>query len=260
MEPGKRPPFFSVKHRAVRLTPWLGSLGLHTLAAAAAFALALSVGETAAPVLPEDGGTDEPTDEFAPTFREKSSPALKRVVAFMPSAKAVALAPPPELPAFAPPDPPAADPPAPPQAENQPVETRNRPPAAKAAAVSSGRAKPGGRGRGGIGSRPGRGTGVTGSGTGAAGVGDGRAAYRSRAALIYPPASRQRGESGTVLIRIRVEADGHISAVEIVQSSGHSALDQAALRCAQASTYRPAVRGGQPVASWVEAPFRFAVR
>lgn len=45
----------------------------------------------------------------------------------------------------------------------------------------------------------------------------------------YPAIARARGWEGEVLLAFRVEQDGYLQATRIAQSSGHVALDQAAL-------------------------------
>lgn len=45
----------------------------------------------------------------------------------------------------------------------------------------------------------------------------------------YPRRSRRRGEEGTVTVRFVIEHDGRITGVSIIDSSGHSRLDQAAI-------------------------------
>ena len=46
---------------------------------------------------------------------------------------------------------------------------------------------------------------------------------------IYPPEASQTNEGGNVRVRIMIAADGQIISVELVQSSGLSVLDAAAL-------------------------------
>jgi len=46
----------------------------------------------------------------------------------------------------------------------------------------------------------------------------------------YPPVARRRGWQGRVRIGLRVEADGHLSGVHLVESSGYALLDKAAIK------------------------------
>jgi periplasmic protein TonB len=68
----------------------------------------------------------------------------------------------------------------------------------------------------------------------------------------YPLESRRRGEQGTVVIRLRIDAEGKVLAAEIASSSGHARLDRAALSALLRWVYRPAVRGGIRVAGQVD--------
>ncbi len=45
----------------------------------------------------------------------------------------------------------------------------------------------------------------------------------------YPPVARDHGWQGRVRLGIRIEADGRLSRVKVLQTSGYSVLDQAAL-------------------------------
>lgn len=45
----------------------------------------------------------------------------------------------------------------------------------------------------------------------------------------YPPLARRRGWEGEVMIGVRVEGDGRLSAVDVVSSSGYRVLDRAAV-------------------------------
>jgi TonB family protein len=66
----------------------------------------------------------------------------------------------------------------------------------------------------------------------------------------YPDISRRLNQSGDVLIQYDVGADGSVSDVKVVRSSGIRALDQAALQCvSQHWRNRPATANGIPIAS-----------
>jgi protein TonB len=75
--------------------------------------------------------------------------------------------------------------------------------------------------------------------------------------IAYPAGATSRGEQGTVMLRLQVDAAGRVAAAEIVTSSGYRSLDQAAQEAAQGWRFRPATRDGQPVASVVRAPVTF---
>ena len=46
----------------------------------------------------------------------------------------------------------------------------------------------------------------------------------------YPPVARRRGWQGRVRIGLLVEADGNLSRVQLVESSGYALLDKAAMK------------------------------
>jgi protein TonB len=73
----------------------------------------------------------------------------------------------------------------------------------------------------------------------------------------YPPEALRNGESGTVLLRVHVGPDGVPYAVDLVQSSRSRALDRAAADAVRRWRFRPAMRGGQPVAGEIQVPIAF---
>jgi len=73
----------------------------------------------------------------------------------------------------------------------------------------------------------------------------------------YPPAAIARRWEGTVLLRLFVSSRGEIARVEILRSSGHSLLDQAAATAVAGWKAEPARRGGYAVASVEKLPVRF---
>lgn len=73
----------------------------------------------------------------------------------------------------------------------------------------------------------------------------------------YPPLSRRRGEEGTVIISLKVTADGRPEDIQIRQSSGYPLLDKAARSAIMRSRFTPATRNGKPVESSLEQPITF---
>ncbi|WP_233263032.1 energy transducer TonB [Cognatiluteimonas profundi] len=73
----------------------------------------------------------------------------------------------------------------------------------------------------------------------------------------YPPDAYRKGESGTVVLRIHVGPDGIPYSVDLVQSSRSRSLDRAASDAVRRWRFRPAQRGGQPVAGEVQVPIVF---
>ena len=81
--------------------------------------------------------------------------------------------------------------------------------------------------------------------------------YLQNPAPVYPALSRKRGEHGVVLLRVHVLADGSADQIEIVESSGYSRLDDAAVRAVKRWRFVPAKLGDETVAAWVRVPVRF---
>ena len=64
----------------------------------------------------------------------------------------------------------------------------------------------------------------------------------------YPAASRQAGETGSVVIGVEISASGSVTAAWVEESSGFSRLDSAALQSAYEWRFHPALdRAGNPV-------------
>jgi protein TonB len=73
----------------------------------------------------------------------------------------------------------------------------------------------------------------------------------------YPLMSRKRREEGEVLLRVRVDAQGHPQTVQVHTSSGHSRLDRAASSAVREWRFVPARQAGLNVAAWVIVPIQF---
>ena len=73
----------------------------------------------------------------------------------------------------------------------------------------------------------------------------------------YPLAARRRQEQGIVRLRVQLSAQGSVVKIEIKQSSGFRALDDAAVRAVRAWEFSPARIGAQAITSEVEVPVEF---
>ncbi|MGW8127305.1 MAG: energy transducer TonB [Stenotrophomonas sp.] len=73
----------------------------------------------------------------------------------------------------------------------------------------------------------------------------------------YPPAALRRGESGTVVVRVDVDASGMPLDARIIQRSGSRDLDRAALEAVRGWRFQPAQSNGQPMAGSLEIPIDF---
>jgi protein TonB len=73
----------------------------------------------------------------------------------------------------------------------------------------------------------------------------------------YPEQARQQGVEGTVVLRLTVRADGTPSAVRVSRSSGHAALDEAAIGHVRRARFAPALKDGEPVATSITFRVKF---
>lgn len=73
----------------------------------------------------------------------------------------------------------------------------------------------------------------------------------------YPPAALRRGDRGTVVVRVEVDASGSPAGVALVERSGSRDLDRAAMEAVRDWRFQPAQRDGQAVAGALEIPFDF---
>ena len=76
----------------------------------------------------------------------------------------------------------------------------------------------------------------------------------------YPPLLRDAGIGGTVKVYFFIDANGVVKAHRIDKSSGHAALDEAALKVASVYRFSPALNRDQKVPVWVSFPITFQVR
>lgn len=77
----------------------------------------------------------------------------------------------------------------------------------------------------------------------------------------YPASSLRRGESGTVVLRVQVDAAGRAGDVEIIERSGSRALDRSAAEAALRWRFKPALDdSGQPVPGEAVVPVEFQPR
>jgi TonB family protein len=82
--------------------------------------------------------------------------------------------------------------------------------------------------------------------------------YRN-AAPIYPAEAGRRHEQGTVAVLVHVNALGIPISVDIVQSSGHKALDDAARNAILNWHFHPGTRDGKPVDSVFPFQIEFSI-
>lgn len=66
----------------------------------------------------------------------------------------------------------------------------------------------------------------------------------------YPDGAWIAREQGEVVLRLHIDPDGRVSRTELRRSSGHGALDQAAMAALSRWRFVPALRDGVPVPSY----------
>ncbi|HUN72313.1 MAG TPA: TonB family protein [Steroidobacteraceae bacterium] len=81
----------------------------------------------------------------------------------------------------------------------------------------------------------------------------------SSLAEFYPDEMRRLGIEGVVIVKIRIDATGCVSARTVIGSSGSEALDDAALRWTETASYFPAERDGHAVAYVASQPVNFSL-
>lgn len=83
------------------------------------------------------------------------------------------------------------------------------------------------------------------------------AAYLQNPKPVYPPISRRLGEEGKVMLRVRVNADGHPAKVDLEKSSNFERLDEAARQTVARWRFVPAKRGDEAIETSVIVPIVF---
>lgn len=75
----------------------------------------------------------------------------------------------------------------------------------------------------------------------------------------YPAAARRLRLQGTVVLRVTVSHSGLPLDIRVVQSSGASILDQAAMNVVREWTFVPARQGDEKISAAVDVPIRFVL-
>ncbi|TVP44988.1 MAG: M56 family peptidase [Gemmatimonadales bacterium] len=76
----------------------------------------------------------------------------------------------------------------------------------------------------------------------------------------YPPLLRDAGVGGTVLVFFFINDRGEVEHLRIHESSGHEALDAAALRVGAVFEFSPAMNRDERVPVWIQIPLTFTTR
>jgi protein TonB len=76
----------------------------------------------------------------------------------------------------------------------------------------------------------------------------------------YPEVARRNRWEGQVLLKLFISAEGQVTGVEVIRSSGHAILDAAAATAVRSWRGTPAMIDGEPVAAEEALPVRFRLR
>ncbi len=76
---------------------------------------------------------------------------------------------------------------------------------------------------------------------------------------VYPRSAIRLEQQGRVLVQARISTAGDVIEIRVHQSSGHPALDTAALAAVRDWAFVPATRNNQPVEAWVRVPVHFVL-
>jgi protein TonB len=83
------------------------------------------------------------------------------------------------------------------------------------------------------------------------------AAYLNNPKPEYPAAAARMNWGGTVILRVRVLADGRAESVSVKKSSGRKVLDDSAVSAVQKWTFVPSKRGSTAIDGWATVPIIF---
>lgn len=76
----------------------------------------------------------------------------------------------------------------------------------------------------------------------------------------YPPLLRDAGIGGTVNVWFFIDEEGSVVRALVNESSGHKALDDAALKVAEIIEFTPALNRDKRVPVWISLPITFTTR
>lgn len=74
----------------------------------------------------------------------------------------------------------------------------------------------------------------------------------------YPLELWDQNVEGSTLVRVLVNEAGGVDSAMMMESSGHSELDSAAVQGALSMEFDPATREGEPLKVWARVPVRFS--
>jgi periplasmic protein TonB len=87
-----------------------------------------------------------------------------------------------------------------------------------------------------------------------------RAEVQAALEKYYPPLLKDAGIGGTVMVWFFIDEAGHVQKNLIKESSGHQALDEAAIKVANIMDFSPALNRDKKVPVWVALPIVFRTK
>ncbi len=72
----------------------------------------------------------------------------------------------------------------------------------------------------------------------------------------YPEAAKKDHLQGKVTLNVLIDAKGRVEKVEVLKTDAE-VFNAAAIASAKEWTFKPALKDGKPVATWVTIPFQF---
>ncbi|HUF14025.1 MAG TPA: energy transducer TonB [Longimicrobiales bacterium] len=76
--------------------------------------------------------------------------------------------------------------------------------------------------------------------------------------FVYPDELWDEGVEGQAVVMVHVTTEGAVDSVYVRSTSGHEAMDSAAVAGARELRFEPGRRGADPVEVWVRLPVRFS--
>ena len=75
----------------------------------------------------------------------------------------------------------------------------------------------------------------------------------------YPRSAFENSQTGEVVLRVEVDAQGRVSDVRVLSATNPGVFDAVSIAAARQWTYRPARKAGKPVAGALRVPVNFAL-
>jgi protein TonB len=76
----------------------------------------------------------------------------------------------------------------------------------------------------------------------------------------YPRKARRMGYEGIVMLKVLIDENGRVDDLMLLESSGHTILDRAALSAVREWQFEPGTEGGIKKKMWVKIPVRFQLK